>query len=52
VTGVIMSGAALLERSPHPDRGEVVDALERNLCRCGAHGRMVAAVLRAGGGDG
>ena len=24
----------------------------RNLCRCGAHGRMVAAVLRAGGGDG
>ena len=52
VTGVIMSGAALLERSPHPDRAEVVEALERNLCRCGAHNRMVRAVLRAGGGDG
>ena len=47
VTGVIMSGAALLERSPHPDRAEVVEALDRNLCRCGAQRRMVAAVLRA-----
>ena len=52
VTGVIMSGAALLRRSPHPDPAEVVEALERNLCRCGAHNRMVRAVLRAGGGDG
>ena len=52
VTGVIMSGAALLQRSPRPDRAEVVEALERNLCRCGAHNRMVRAVLRAGGGDG
>ena len=51
VTGVIMSGAALLDRSPHPDRAEVVDALGRNLCRCGAHNRMIRAVLRAGGGD-
>jgi len=51
VTGVIMSGAALLERSPRPAEAEVVEALERNLCRCGAHGRMVRAVLRAGGGD-
>ena len=52
VTGVIMSGAALLEHSPQPDRAEVVAALERNLCRCGAHNRMVRAVLRAGGDDG
>jgi nicotinate dehydrogenase subunit A len=52
LTGVVMSGAALLERSPHPDRAEVVTALERNLCRCGAHNRMVRAVLRAGGRDG
>jgi nicotinate dehydrogenase subunit A len=49
VTGVIMSGAALLARTPHPDRAEVVAALDRNLCRCGAQGRMVRAVLRAGG---
>jgi nicotinate dehydrogenase subunit A len=50
VTGVIMSGAALLARTPKPDEAAVVAALERNLCRCGAHGRMVRAVLRAGDG--
>jgi nicotinate dehydrogenase subunit A len=50
VTGVIMSGAALLERLPRPEEAEVVEALDRNLCRCGAHGRMVRAVLRAAGG--
>ena len=48
VTGVIMSGAALLDRTPHPSPDEVTDALDRNLCRCGAHGRMVRAILRAG----
>jgi nicotinate dehydrogenase subunit A len=48
VTGVIMSGAALLRRQPRPDEATVVEALERNLCRCGAHGRMVRAVVRAG----
>jgi nicotinate dehydrogenase subunit A len=52
LTGVVMSGAALLARSPRPDRAEVVEALERNLCRCGAHNRMVRAVLRVGDGDG
>ena len=52
VTGVIMSGAALLARSPRPDRDEVVEALGRNLCRCGSQNRMVRAVLRAGGGNG
>jgi nicotinate dehydrogenase subunit A len=51
VTGVIMSAAALLARTPRPDEARVVEALDRNLCRCGAHGRMVRAVLRAGGDD-
>jgi nicotinate dehydrogenase subunit A len=50
VTGVIMSGAALLARQPRPERAEVAEALDRNLCRCGAHGRMVSAILRAGAG--
>jgi nicotinate dehydrogenase subunit A len=48
VTGVIMSGAALLARDPHPDEARATAALERNLCRCGAQRRMVRAVVRAG----
>ena len=48
VTGVVMSGAELLARNPRPDEAEAAAALERNLCRCGAQGRMVRAVVRAG----
>ena len=45
--GILMSAAALLKRNPTPSSGEVRDALDRNLCRCGSHNRMVRAVLRA-----
>jgi nicotinate dehydrogenase subunit A len=45
--GILMSAAALLKRNPTPSSGEVKEALDRNLCRCGAHNRMVRAVLRA-----
>jgi nicotinate dehydrogenase subunit A len=45
--GILMSAAALLRDNPQPTRGQVVEALERHLCRCGAHERMVAAVLAA-----
>ena len=47
VNGVIMRATALLEQNPHPTEGEVRLALDGNLCRCGAHNRMVRAVLRA-----
>jgi nicotinate dehydrogenase subunit A len=47
VSGVLVSAAALLRDDPAPTEGEVVAALDRNLCRCGAQRRMVAAVLRA-----
>jgi nicotinate dehydrogenase subunit A len=50
VTGIVMSAAALLDRQPHPDEAEVVRALDRHLCRCGAQRRMVRAVLRAATG--
>jgi nicotinate dehydrogenase subunit A len=45
--GILMSAAALLKRNPTPSSGEVKEALDRNLCRCGSHNRMVRAVLRA-----
>ncbi len=47
VSGVLISAAALLAENPHPTEAEVRLALDRNLCRCGAHNRMVQAVLRA-----
>jgi nicotinate dehydrogenase subunit A len=47
VSGILMSAAALLMRNPDPAEPEVRAALDRNLCRCGAHNRMVRAVLRA-----
>jgi nicotinate dehydrogenase subunit A len=47
VPGILMSAAALLMRNPNPASAEVKAALDRNLCRCGSHNRMVRAVLRA-----
>ena len=47
VSGVLMSAAALLMRNPNPTGEDVKAALDRNLCRCGSHNRMVRAVLHA-----
>jgi nicotinate dehydrogenase subunit A len=47
VSGILIAAAALLRRNPDPSEAEVRQALDRNLCRCGAHNRMVRAVLRA-----
>jgi nicotinate dehydrogenase subunit A len=47
IPGILISAAALLRRSPAPTEPEVRAALDRNLCRCGAHNRIVRAVLRA-----
>lgn len=46
-SGVLISAAALLAKNPSPTESEVRAALDRNLCRCGSHNRMVRAVLRA-----
>jgi nicotinate dehydrogenase subunit A len=47
ISGILISATALLADHPHPDERAVHAALDRNLCRCGAHGRITAAVLRA-----
>jgi nicotinate dehydrogenase subunit A len=46
-SGMLISAAALLERTPRPSEAEVKQALDRNLCRCGSYNRVVRAVLRA-----
>ncbi|HEX2114026.1 MAG TPA: (2Fe-2S)-binding protein [Alphaproteobacteria bacterium] len=50
ISGVLISAAALLNANPDPSEAQVRAALDRNLCRCGAHNRMVRAVLRAARG--
>ena len=47
VSGMIMSSAALLKTNPNPSEGEIRNALAGNLCRCGTHQRICAAVKRA-----
>jgi nicotinate dehydrogenase subunit A len=49
VTGMVMSGAALLAHQRALTRADVQQALAGNLCRCGTHERIVRAVLRASG---
>ena len=45
--GMIMTATALLGRNPRPSETDVRSALAGNLCRCGSHVRVIAAVLRA-----
>jgi len=46
--GMILSAYALLKKKPRATRAEILEQLEGNLCRCGAHVRIVAAVEAAG----
>src|ERR1700682_3136792 len=50
-SGMLVSAAALLERTPRATEAEVRQALDRNLCRCGCYPRIVRAVLRAAAGE-
>ena len=44
---MIMRAAALLSRTPHPSRDEILSSMSANLCRCGTHMRIVRAIERA-----
>jgi len=47
LSGIIMTGTALLRACPTPSEAEVHAALDANLCRCGSHARIIAAMLGA-----
>lgn len=53
--GMIVASAALLAEEPEPTRERIVDALRRNVCRCGTYNRVLDAVALASdrmkGGD-
>jgi aerobic-type carbon monoxide dehydrogenase small subunit (CoxS/CutS family) len=46
-SGMIVSSVALLQRNSSPSESEIVQALQGNICRCGTHPRIVAAVQQA-----
>jgi nicotinate dehydrogenase subunit A len=48
-SGMVISAAALLERTPHPTEDQIRESLATNLCRCGVYGRAIRAVQRAAG---
>lgn len=47
ISGIAVAAAAFLSSNRNPSEQQVREALDRNLCRCGAHNRVVRAVLRA-----
>jgi aerobic-type carbon monoxide dehydrogenase small subunit (CoxS/CutS family) len=42
--GMILNAYGLLLRNPEPDLAEIISAMEDNLCRCGAHQRIIRAI--------
>lgn len=48
LSGILMRAKALLAATPQPTRNQIAAALDGNLCRCGAHDRIIRAVARAG----
>lgn len=49
-TGMIMNAVALLRKKPNPTADEIRSAMDRNMCRCGTHLRILRAVERAAEG--
>ena len=47
MNGMIMQAKALLDANPKPTEAQIRDAMQRNLCRCGTHVRIVRAIQRA-----
>ena len=47
IDGIIISAVALLRRERDPTDAQIAAALDRNLCRCGTHVRVLRAIRRA-----
>ncbi len=48
-SGMILTGAVLLERSPDPSEDDIIRFMNGNICRCGTYPRIVAAIRKAAG---
>jgi nicotinate dehydrogenase subunit A len=47
MSGIAVSAAALLATNKRPSEEQVRAALDKHLCRCGSHNRVIKAVMRA-----
>ena len=45
--GMILNAVGLLHKNPNAERGQIVDAMEANLCRCGSYNRIIDAIAQA-----
>jgi len=45
--GMIMNAYGLLMQNPEPTRKEIIEGMDSNLCRCGAHTRIIDAIESA-----
>lgn len=45
--GLVVAATSLLKANASPNRDDIVTGLEEHLCRCGSHGRVIAAIDRA-----
>ena len=48
--GMILSAYSFLRKNPHPTTPEILNGMNDNLCRCGAHKRIVQAIHSAAEG--
>ncbi|MGB2869805.1 MAG: (2Fe-2S)-binding protein [Bacteroidota bacterium] len=46
-SGMIMTAYSFLKKNPHPSSEQIVQEMDDNLCRCGAHKRIIEAVHEA-----
>jgi aerobic-type carbon monoxide dehydrogenase small subunit (CoxS/CutS family) len=45
--GMILTAYSLLQENPEPTREEIIQGMDQNLCRCGAHTRIIDAIQSA-----
>ncbi len=46
-SGMIMNAVGLLNQNPNPDRKEIIEGMNNNLCRCGSYNRIMTAIETA-----
>jgi len=46
---MLMAASALLAKTPRPNRDQIVEGMNRNICRCGVYQRIVEAIQLASG---